>query len=106
MELDKAKAIAEELRKEPWRIFPMRNNCFGKSLRLRKECRRIGIGAKVVFSLGIIRNDRVPFISSVLMPHTWAEIDGQRIELARPLDGKNTWNTLDINIKPVIAIWM
>jgi len=106
MELEKALEIAEELRQEPRRIFPMRSNCLGKSLRFRRECRKIGIRAKVVFSLGIIRNDRAPFIPSVLMPHAWAEIDGQRIEVARPLDEKNTWNTLDINIKPVIAIWL
>ncbi|GAI60059.1 unnamed protein product, partial [marine sediment metagenome] len=28
------------------------------------------------------------------------------IELANPLDKKNSWNTFDIDIKPIIAIWM
>ena len=106
METKEVNDIVEKIRREPWRTFPMRSNCLGKSLKFREECRRIGIRARIVFALGLARNDWIPFLPSVLLFHAWAEIDGQRIELARPLDERNTWNTLDIDIKPVFAIWI
>lgn len=104
--LIKAEELAEKLRREPWRTFPMRSNCLGKSLRFREECHKIGIKARVIFSLGITRNDRIPFLPSMLLFHAWAEIDGRRIELARPLNEENFWNTFDTDIRPVIAIWI
>lgn len=80
------------------------NNCFRKSLKFRKECRRIGISARVVFALVITPCKRLPLPPGVVWFHAWAEVDGQRIELARPLGEKNTANTFDSDIRPIIAI--
>lgn len=96
--------IAERLRKEPFHI--LRNNCLIKSLRFRKECREIGVGARVVFALVLFPCARFPLPPWVMWFHAWAEINGRRIELARPLDERNTAYTFDVDIRPIIRVWI
>lgn len=100
----KVNAIAEKLRREPFQMFG--NNCLRKSLKFRRECRGIGVSVRIVLSLCLTPCKRFPLPPKVVWVHAWAEIDGQRIELARPLGERNTVNTFDIDIKPIIAIWI
>lgn len=96
--------IVIKIRREPFRMFG--NNCLRKSLKFRRLCRGIGINVRVVFALVITPCKRFPLPPRILWFHTWAEIDGQRIELARPLNERNTANTYDIDLKPIVAIWI
>ena len=97
--------IAEELRQEPWHMFPGVCNCLGKTFRFRRKCREMNVDIKVVLAFVSITNKRFSFLPRKLYGfHSWAEIDCKRIELARPLDSKNPWDTYDINIKQVVRI--
>ena len=95
--------VADSIRREPF--HSLWNNCLIKSLRFKRECARRGIEARVVVSFGCTRviryiRLRIPII------HAWGEVDGCRIELARPLDEPGVWGTLDSEIKPLVAIWI
>lgn len=95
--------IAEAVRKTPFHTLT--DNCLIKSFRFKRQCRSKGTDAHVVISFGFARVARgirlvVPII------HAWAEVDGRRIEVARPLDKLSLWGTLDKDIKPVFAIWL
>lgn len=98
--------IAEKLRREPYHVLPMKYNCIGKSFRFKKECSKVNIEAKVVISLGIVTTKRFGFLMKVPMIHGWGEVDNTRIELARPLNQKSFWGTFDIDLSPMIAIWI
>lgn len=94
--------IAERIRGEPFHMLT--NNCFRKSLKFRRECRKVGIRVRVVLALVITPCDRLLLPPYVVWFHAWAEVDGQRIELARPLDERNLANTFDADIQPVVEI--
>ena len=97
--------IAEKLRQEPWHMFPGICNCLGKSFRFRHRCREINVDAKVVLALISVSNERFFFLPKKIYGfHAWAEVNGERIELARPLGNKNPWNNYDVDIKQVIRI--
>lgn len=93
---------AERIRREPFQMFW--NNCIIKSFKFRKYCRELGVNAKVVIALVVTSCDRFPLPPKIVWFHTWAEVDGKRIEVARPLDEKNTANTYDIDIRPIMLI--
>lgn len=99
--------IAERLRHEPYHVLPMRCNCLGKSFRFKRECRKAGIDARVVICIGIIY-PRIIFGCSLKVPmvHEWGEVCNKRIEVARPLDQRGPLGTFDIDIKPIIAVWV
>lgn len=100
-------SIVDSLRKEPYRRLPFRHNCIGKSFRLRKACKRLGIKVKVVITLCLIKNDRHWFLpGSIPFIHGWAEYEGKRIELARPLNELNSVWTYDIDIFPLAGVWI
>ncbi len=96
--------IAEKIRREPYHALT--NNCVHKSLRFRDECRRIGIRAKIVLALVITPCKRFLLPPYIVWFHAWAEVDGQRIELARLLDERSPFNTYDIDVKPVVAVYL
>jgi len=98
--------IAEELRQEPYHVFPMKFNCIGKSFRFKRKCAKLGIKARVVICLGIIETERFGFLMRILMVHGWGEVDNKRIEVGRPLDQKSPWGTFDIDLMPLIAVWL
>jgi len=104
--MTRVKKIAEKIRHEPYRVLPMGYNCIGKSFRFKKECLRGGIEARVVISLSIVETRRLGFPAKVPMIHGWGEVDNRRIEVARPLDERSPWGTFDIDLKPMIAIWI
>ncbi len=99
----KVEEIAERLRKEPFHMFG--NNCLQRSLKFREECLKVGVSVRVVLALVLTPCKRFLLPPYIIWFHAWAEIDGRRIELARPLNERNTANTKDIELKPIIAIW-
>lgn len=96
--------IADRLRREPFHM--LWNNCLRKSLKFRRQCRRIGVSVRVVVALVLTHCERPPLPRFVVWFHAWPEVDGQRVEIARPLDERNSVNTFDIDIRPIIAIWL
>lgn len=98
--------IAERLRQEPHRVFPVRYTCVGKSFRFKEECRRAGVDARVVICFGRVKTKRFGPLLVLPMIHGWGEVENRRIEVARPLDEKSPWGTFDIDLEPVVAIWL
>lgn len=96
--------IAERLRREPFQMFW--NNCLRKSFKFKRDCDRIGVSARVVLALVLVPCKWGLPLPYIVWFHAWAEVNGQRIELARPLSEKNTAGTLDSDIRPVVGIWM
>ena len=101
--LEKAEEIAERLRQEPYDVF--RNDCFTKSIRLKRECKAQGIPVRVVACIGLARA-RLLFGRWLIIPviHGWSEVEGKRIEVSRPLGSSGIWGIVPVNIKPVITI--
>ncbi len=94
--------ITETIRKEPFQMFW--NNCIIKSIKFRKRCRALNYEVTIAFAFVITTCDRWCLPPKIPWFHSWPEIYGQRIEIARPLDEKNTANTYDIDIKPVLTV--
>lgn len=95
--------IVDSIRAEPFHT--LWNNCLIKSVRFKRACARRGIEARVVVSFGYTRvNRHLRLIIPIV--HAWGEVDGCRVELARPLDEPSLWGTLDSEIKPLVAIWL
>ena len=104
--MTKVDEIAEKLRQEPYHIFPVRYNCIGKSVRFKKECLRAWIRARVLICFGIVKTRRFGPLIIIPMIHGWGEVEGRRIEVARPLDEKSPWGTFDIDLEPMVAVWI
>ena len=103
--MTKVDKIAEKLQQEPFHLLPFRSNCFGKSFRFKRECRQIGVEARVVICIGLTRAKPLGFWIKMLTIHAWGEVDGKRIETAMPLGSTCIWGIVDINTKPLIALW-
>jgi hypothetical protein len=101
--LEKAKGIAEKLRQEPYRLF--RNDCISKSVRFRRECGAVGIGARAVACIGLSRARLLGCWLTIPVIHGWGEVEGKRIETSRPLGSSGIWGIVPMNIRPVIAIY-
>lgn len=98
-------SIAERLRQEPYHLLGFRrSNCIAKSFRFRRACRDIGVDARVVISIGSTQAKPLGFWMKMFTIHAWGEVDGRRIETAKPLGKVGIWGDVDINIKPVIAM--
>jgi hypothetical protein len=102
--IERAESIAERLRQEPYRL--LNNDCITKSLRLKKECRAMGIPARVVVCLGLARARWFGRWLTIPVIHGWGEVEGRRMETSRPLGSSGIWGIVPMNIKPVIAIWL
>ena len=100
--LEKADSIAEKLRREPYHLF--KNDCITKSVRLKKECQAMGIPARVVVCIGLVKARWFGCWLTIPVIHGWGEVEGQRIETSRPLGSSGLWGIVPVNIKPVIAI--
>ena len=97
-------AIANRIRHEHHTLFSFNRNCLGKSLKFRRECRCIGVKAKVVFGLSTAKIERINL--TVLTLHAWGEVDKERIEVTLPRWTLGGVGILYENIKPIIAIWI
>jgi hypothetical protein len=99
--------IAERLRKEPHHILGFRkSNCIAKSFRFKKECKEIGVDARVVICIGLIRFRPLRFWFTLPVIHGWGEVGGKRIELGRPLEVVDKSGFRGSNVKPLVAIWI
>jgi hypothetical protein len=100
--VEKAEKIAEDLRQEPYFLF--RNDCIGKSRRLKKACLDLGIPARLVVCFGYSRAKLLG--RSVIVPviHGWGEVEGRRIETSRPLGHSGWIGIIPMYIQPLIAV--
>jgi hypothetical protein len=100
--VERVEEIAERLRREPYHL--LKNDCIIKSQRLKRECQRLGVPARVVVCIGLAPA-RV-FGRWVTMPvvHAWTEVAGKRVEISRPIGSAGVWGIVPVNIRPVIAI--
>ncbi len=100
--IEKAEEIAERLRQEPYNLFI--NDCFTKSIRLKRQCKALGIPARVVACIGLARARLFGRWLIIPVIHGWSEVEGKRIEVSRPLGSSGIWGIVPVNIKPVITI--
>ena len=100
--LEEAEAIAERLRQEPY-IF-LKNDCFIKSVRLKRECQALGIPARVVACIGLSRARLFGIWLTIPVVHGWAEVEGKRIETSRRLGASAICGIIPVNIRPVVKI--
>jgi hypothetical protein len=99
---EKADAIAEKLRQEPYRLFA--NDCITKSVRFKRECRVIGVSARVVVCLGLARARWFGHWLTVPVIHGWGEVAGKRIETSRPLGSAGIWCIVPVLIRPLVSL--
>ncbi|MCK4242921.1 MAG: hypothetical protein KAX23_05185 [Dehalococcoidia bacterium] len=96
--------IAERLRREPY--LPLSNDCLIKSVRLVRKCRKSDIDAKVVLCLGLA-SAKMPLLARrVTIPviHAWGEVEGERIEVSRPLGSQGMLGVVPVDIRPIVTI--
>ena len=100
--LEEVEETAERLRQEPYDF--LKNDCFIKSIRLKRECKALGIPAKVVACIGLARARLFGTWLTIPVIHGWAEVKGKRIETSRPLGSSAMWDIVPVNIRPVITV--
>jgi hypothetical protein len=100
--LNEIEIIAENLRQEHYVLF--QNDCITKSHRLKKQCKMVGIDARVVICIGIARARWFNRWLTVPVIHGWAEIDGKRVETSRRLGSSGIWDIVPMYIKPVFCL--
>ena len=99
-----AERIAEELRRECYSF--LFNDCIVKSIRFVRACRRRGIKAQVVLTLGRARA-RLPLLArwaTIPVIHAWGDVRGRRIEVSRPLGSSGMWGIVPRDIQPVVKL--
>jgi hypothetical protein len=101
-DLATAENLAEKLRQEPYNLLT--NDCIIKSVRLKKQCRALGIPAKVVVCVGTARARWFGRWLTIPVIHGWGEVEGNRIETSRPLGSSGIWGIIPPEVKPIIAI--
>jgi hypothetical protein len=100
--LEEVEKIAERLRQEPYNLF--RNDCITKSIRLKRECKALGVSAHVVACIGISRARLFGYLLTIPVIHGWGEVEGKRIETSRPLDSTGILGIVPVDIKPLITV--
>jgi hypothetical protein len=100
--LEKAEAVAERLRKEPYRLLT--NDCVLKAQKLKKECRQLGISTRTVICLGLGEAKLFGRWMTIPVIHGWAEVAGKRVEVSRPLGSAGVWGIVPVNIRPLVTI--
>lgn len=100
--IETAESIAEKIRQEPYSLF--KNDCIIKSLRFKNECKAVGITARVVVCIGLVKARWFGRWLKIPVIHGWGEVEGKRIEISRPLGSSGLWDIVPMNIKPVIVI--
>lgn len=97
-------SIVEELRAEPYSLFW--NNCIRKSFKFKRQCKKVGVNARVCICLGVVRAKPLNCWITIPTVHAWADINGKRIETAHPLSHVGGWGIVDSEVKPVVAVWL
>lgn len=93
--------IAEPLRQEPYHL--LWNDCLTKSVRFRRACRRRGIAARVVVCVGLVRARLWRWNLTVPVIHGWGEVEGERVEVSRPLGAAGAFGIVPGDIRPVLS---
>ena len=99
-----AEKIAEGLRQEPYSL--LFNDCITKSIRFVRACRRRGIKARVVLTVGRSLA-RLPLLgkwATIPVIHSWAEVAGKRFEVSRPLGARGMWGIVPRDIQPIVKV--
>lgn len=104
--MTKVDKIVERIRQEPFAILSPRTCCLAKSFKFRRSCLEDGIEARMVICVGWVRVKQLGFWIRIPRIHAWGEVNGKRIEVSAPLDTVRPLGYLDIDIKPVVAIWL
>ncbi|MFH1647395.1 MAG: hypothetical protein ABID71_06925 [Chloroflexota bacterium] len=99
---EKVEEIAEKLRQEPYHTLT--NDCITKSVRLKRQCRALGIPVRVVVCIGLARARWFGRWMTIPVIHGWGEVEGKRIETSRPLGSSGIWGIVPVNIRPVISV--
>lgn len=102
--LQKADKIAESLRQEPYSLLT--NDCITKSVRFVRACRKQGIKARVVLTIGRSKA-RLPLLrkwATIPVIHSWGEVEGKRMEVSRPLGAQGMWGIVPRDIQPIVKI--
>ena len=102
--IEQAETIAERLRQEPYHLIG--NDCIVKSLKLKRECARLGIPVRAVICIGLSRARFFSHWFTIPVIHAWGEVEGKRIETSRPLGSSGIWGIVPMHIKPIIAVWL
>ncbi len=100
--LAEAEKVAEKIRQEPYSLF--KSNCVTKSIRFQRECRALGIAARVAVCIGLARARWFGHWVRLLVVHSWGEVEGKRIETSRPLGSSGIWGIIPMNIRPLITV--
>jgi len=101
--IERVEKLAEKLRHEPYKLLT--NDCFMKSMKLKRQCQELGIPARIIACIGIVRAQvfRLWWMTIPVI-HGWVEVDGQRIEVSRPHGVPGTWGIIPGNIRPLIKL--
>ncbi|HJX13393.1 MAG TPA: hypothetical protein VJ377_07700 [Dehalococcoidales bacterium] len=99
---EKVEEIAGALRQEPYHTLT--NDCITKSVRLKRQCRALGIPVKVVVCIGLDRAQWFGRRLTIPVIHGWGEVEGKRVETSRPLGSSGIWGIVPVNIRPVISV--
>ena len=94
--------IAERFRHEPYHL--LFNNCINKSVKFVRECKKVDIDAKFVFCFGLVPA-RLPSLNrsfDIPVPHAWAQVNGERIELSHPLGYEGILGIIPAKVRPVL----
>ncbi len=101
-DIARVEELAEKLRREPYHL--LKNDCITKALRLKRECRALGIPVRVVACIGLSQARLLGWRVTIPVVHGWAEAEGKRIETSRPIGSAGIWGIVPVNIRPIIAI--
>jgi len=96
--------IAERLRHEPYNL--LFNNCIVKTIRFVRECKKVEIDAKAVFCFGLVPARLLSLAKAVNLPvpHAWAQVNGERIELSHPLGYEGILGIIPGKVRPVVKL--
>ena len=106
-DLKVAEEIARQLREEPYHL--LHSNCFLKGIRFCRECQRRGIKSKLVFCILGVGKNSFPAVGEITRPsviHFWGEVEGQRLEISRPIGNRGFLGIVPAEMKPLLTIKM
>ena len=66
----------------------------------------MGVAARMITCVGLTWAKPLGFWVKMLTIHAWGEVDGKRVEVATPLGKAGIWGIVDVNIKPVLGVWI
>ena len=93
---------AEALRREPYNLLT--NDCFTKSLRLKRACRVRGIPLRVVVCIGTARGKWFGRWLTIPVLHGWGGAGRTAHRTSRPIGEAGMWSVVPATVRPRLAI--